>query len=214
VIEVTPQGTIAWQFGQKGKLGNGPKHLANPRSAERLTNGHTLIADQSNKRIIEVSMAGEIVWSYEGSGQRLQAPTYATMLANGNLLIVDWGGHVVYEVTTKGKTVWSYGQFGASGAEIGLLFHPEHAYRLPSGNTMIADTQNHRLIEVSPTGEIVWQYGGGQQFLPRVGRFGMQFATPIAGWRLPNGHVVVQHAGKGHVVEVDKDLNILFQFAP
>jgi hypothetical protein len=47
-----------------------------------------------------------------------------------------------------------------------------------------------------------------------VGRFGMQFVTPIAAWRLPNGHVVVQHAGKGHVVEVDKDLNILFQFAP
>lgn len=214
VIEVTPQGTMAWQFGQRGKLGNGPKHLANPRSAERLTNGHTLIADQSNKRVIEVSMAGEIVWSYEGSTQRLQAPTYATMLTNGNLLIVDWGGHIVYEVTNKGKVVWSYGQFGASGADKGLLFHPEYAYRLPSGNTMIADTQNHRVIEVSPAGEVAWQYGGAPPYLPRVGRFGMQFATPIAAWRMPNGHVVVQHAGKGHVVEVDKDLNILFQFAP
>jgi DNA-binding beta-propeller fold protein YncE len=214
VIEVTAQGTIAWQFGQKGKLGNGPKHLANPRSAERLTNGHTLIADQSNKRVIEVSMAGEIVWSFEGATQRLQAPTYATMLANGHLLIVDWGGHIVYEVTTKGKVVWSYGQFGASGADHGLLFHPEYAYRLPSGNTMIADTQNHRVVEVTPQGEIVWQYGGQPAYLPRVGRFGMQFVTPIAAWRLPNGHVVVQHAGKGHVVEVDKDLNILFQFAP
>jgi outer membrane protein assembly factor BamB len=214
VIEVTPAGTITWQFGQRGKLGNGPKHLANPRSAERLTNGHTLIADQSNKRIIEVSMAGEIVWGFEGAAQRLQAPTYATMLTNGNLLIVDWGGHIVYEVTKAGRMVWSHGQFGASGSDHGLLFHPEYAYRLPNGHTMIADTQNHRLIEVTPAGEIAWQYGGGQAYLPRVGRFGMQFATPIAGWKLPNGNVVVQHAGKGHVIEVDKDLNILFQYAP
>ena len=38
--------------------------------------------------------------------------------------------------------------------------------------------------------------------------------TPIAAWRLPSGHVVVQHAGKGHVVEVDRDLAIQFQFSP
>jgi DNA-binding beta-propeller fold protein YncE len=215
VLEVTPQGAMVWEFGQFGKLGAGAKQLANPRSAERLTNADTLIADQSNKRVIEVSPAGEIVWSYEGGGtHRLQAPTYATMQPNGHMLVVDWGGHVVYEVTMPGKVVWSYGQFGRSGADAGLLFHPEHAHRLPNGNTMIADTQNHRVLEVTPAGEIVWQCGGDAQHLPRVGRFGIQFLTPIAGWRLPNGHAVIQHAGKGHVVEVDRELNILFQFTP
>jgi hypothetical protein len=215
VLEVTPAGATVWEFGQFGKLGAGAKQLANPRSAERLTNADTLIADQSNKRVIEVNPAGEIVWTFEGGGtHRLQAPTYATMLPNGNMLVVDWGGHVVYEVAMPGKVVWTYGQFGRSGADAGLLFHPEHAHRLPTGNTMIADTQNHRVLEVTPAGETVWQCGGDPAHLPRVGRFGIQFLTPIAGWRLPNGHAVIQHAGKGHVVEVDRELNILFQFTP
>ncbi|MDB5099902.1 MAG: hypothetical protein JWM80_4323 [Cyanobacteria bacterium RYN_339] len=215
VVEVTAQGAMVWEFGQFGKLGAGAKQLANPRSAERLTNADTLIADQSNKRVIEVSPAGEIIWTFEGGGShRLQAPTYATMLPNGNMLVVDWGGHVVMEVSMPGKVIWTYGQYGRSGSEPGLLFHPEHAHRQPNGNTMIADTQNHRVVEVTPSGETVWQCGGDPAHLPRVGRFGIQFLTPIAGWRLPNGHAVIQHAGKGHVVEVDRELNILFQFTP
>lgn len=214
VVEVSPQGAIAWEFGQFGKMGAGPKQLANPRSAERLTNGDTLIADQSNRRVIEVTHGGEVAWALDASQLKLQAPTYATMLATGNLLVVDWGGHVVYEVTPQGKAVWSYGELGRSGDGANCLFHPEHATRLPNGNTLIADTQNHRVIEVTPAGEIAWRYGGDPQHLPRVGRFGMQYLTPIAAWRMANGHVVVQHAGKGHVVEVDRDLNIIFQFAP
>jgi DNA-binding beta-propeller fold protein YncE len=214
IIEVTGQGAIVWEFGQFGKLGAGAKQLSNPRSAERLTNGDTLIADQSNRRVIEVSPAGEVVWALDAGALKLQAPTYATMLTTGNLLVVDWGGHVVYEVTPQGKPIWSYGELGRNGDGPNCLFHPERAFRLPNGNTLIADTQNHRVIEVTPAGEIAWQYGGDPRFLPKVGRFGLQYLTPIAAWRLANGHVVVQHAGKGHVVEVDRDLNVLFQFAP
>lgn len=214
VVEITQQSKIIWEFGQFGKLGGGGKQLANPRSAERLTNGNTLIADQSNRRVIEVTPAGEVVWQHEGGSQKLQAPTYATMLTNGNLLIVDWGGHVVYEITAAGKVVWSYGELGRNGDGPNCLFHPEHATRLPTGNTLISDTQNHRVIEVTPQGEVAWRYGGDPDHLPRVGRFGLQYMTPIAAWRLANGYTVVQHAGKGHVVEVDRDLNVLFQFAP
>ncbi|MEB3222394.1 MAG: hypothetical protein VKS61_09985 [Candidatus Sericytochromatia bacterium] len=214
VIELSPEGRIVWSFGEPGKLGAGAHQLANPRSAERLTNGNTLIADQSNKRVIEVSPAGEIVWRFEGAAQRLQAPTHATKLVNGHLLVVDWGAHMVYEVSTDGRVVWSHGELGRASDDPRCLFHPEHAMRLPDGNTLIADTQNHRVLEVSPAGEIVWQYGGVPASYPRVGRFGLHLMTPIAAWRLPAGQTVVQHAGKGHVVEVEPDLSIAYQFAP
>jgi hypothetical protein len=214
VVELTPEGQIAWSFGELGKLGAGAHQLANPRSAERLTNGNTLIADQSNKRVIEVSPAGEIVWRFEGGAQRLQAPTYATKLVNGHLLVVDWGAHMVYEVSTDGRVVWSHGELGRASDDPRCLFHPEHAMRLPDGNTLVTDTQNHRVIELSPAGEIVWQCGGVPARYPRVGRFGLHLLTPIAAWRLPTGQTVIQHAGKGHVVEVDPDLSITFQFAP
>ncbi|MEB3329035.1 MAG: hypothetical protein VKQ33_07370, partial [Candidatus Sericytochromatia bacterium] len=214
VVELTADGQIAWSFGEPGKLGAGPRQLANPRSAERLTNGNTLIADQSNRRVIEVSPGGEIVWRFEGGAQRLQAPTYATKLISGHLLVVDWGAHMVYEVSTDGRVVWSHGELGRASSDPRCLFHPEHAVRLPDGNTLVTDTQNHRVIEVSPAGEVVWQCGGVPARYPRVGRFGLNLLTPIAAWRLPSGQTVIQHAGKGHVVEVEPDLRITFQFAP
>lgn len=214
VIELSPAGEIVWEFGEFGRLGAGAKQLSNPRSAERLTNGNTLIADQSNRRVIEVTPLGEVVWRYEGGAQKLQAPTYATKLLNGHLLVVDWGAHMVYEVAPDGRVVWSHGQLGRGDADPHCLFHPEHATRLPGGNTLIADTQNHRVVEVTPEGEVAWQYGGTPAHYPRVGRFGLQFLTPIAAWRLPTGQVVVQHAGKGHVIEVEPDLSISFQYVP
>lgn len=214
VLELNAAGEIVWEFGEFGRLGASAKQLANPRSAERLSNGHTLIADQSNRRVIEVTPLGEVVWRYEGGAQKLLAPTYVTKLLNGHLLVVDWGAHMVYEVALDGRIVWSHGQLGRGDADAQCLFHPEHATRLPSGNTLIADTQNHRVVEVTPAGEIAWQYGGTPACYPRVGRFGLQFLTPIAAWRLPTGQVVVQHAGKGHVVEVENDLSINFQYVP
>jgi uncharacterized protein (UPF0248 family) len=214
VIEINPAGEIVWEFGEFGRLGAGAKQLSNPRSAERLTNGNTLIADQSNRRVIEVTPLGEVVWRYEGGAQKLLAPTYATKLLNGHLLLVDWGAHMVYEVAPDGRLVWSHGQLGRGDADPACLFHPEHAIRLPSGNTLIADTQNHRVVEVAPGGGVVWQYGGDSACYPRIGRFGLQLLTPIAAWRLPTGQTVVQHAGKGHVVEVEPDLSITFQYVP
>ncbi|MEB3284389.1 MAG: PQQ-binding-like beta-propeller repeat protein [Candidatus Sericytochromatia bacterium] len=214
VVEIAPTGEIVWEFGEFGRLGAGAKQLSNPRSAERLLNGNTLIADQSNRRVIEVTPLGEVVWRYEGSAQKLLAPTYATKLPDGNLLLVDWGAHMVYEVSPDGRVVWSHGQLGRGDVDAQCLFHPEHATRLPGGNTLIADTQNHRVLEVTPQGEICWQYGGQPAYYPRVGRFGLQLLTPITAWKLPTGQVVVQHAGKGHVVEVESDLSISFQYVP
>lgn len=214
VLEIDASGALVWQFGVRGKLGAGPRQLANPRSAERLTNGHTLIADQSNKRLIEVDAAGTVAWQLDhAGGQRLQAPAYATRLENGNVLVVDWGAHVVYELTPAGGVVWQFGQFGRSGAEPHLLAHPEHASRAPNGHTLICDTQNHRVLEIDGQGRLAWQYGGAGHW-PRVGRFGLQYLTPVAAWALPDGTVLVQHAGKGHIVLVDRDLAVRFQHAP
>ncbi len=214
VLEVNPQGQTIWEFGQAGKLGTGSQSLANPRSAERLTNGHTVIADQSNRRIVVVNERSELVWRFDGAKTPLYAPTYATLLPGGNVLIVDWGGHTVLEFNAQGKLVWFYGQMGRSGVEPGLLSHPEHASRLSNGNTLIADTQNHRVIEVNPERELTWQYGGNAECWPTVGRFGLQMLTPVAAWLLPDGHIVVHHAGQGRIVEVNRSRQVVFQYAP
>lgn len=58
VIEVTPTGAnggdIVWQFGT-GDAGAGATQLNLPYHASRLANGHTLIADRGNNRLLEVA---------------------------------------------------------------------------------------------------------------------------------------------------------------
>ncbi|HEY9766423.1 MAG TPA: hypothetical protein V6C82_08650, partial [Chroococcales cyanobacterium] len=168
----------------------------------------TMIADTGNRRVIEVNSAQEIVWT-KGD---LNSPYHAVRLPHGNILVTLWGDHQVVEMDDLGRNIWSYGQIGYSGNEENQLFHPEFATRLENGHTLIADTQNHRVIEVDRDRRIVWQYGGASQFLGRIGRFGMQLNTPVACWRLGSGNTAVIHAGKNHAVELDPELNILWQY--
>jgi hypothetical protein len=167
-----------------------------------------LIADFGNRRVVEVTVAGDVRWGREG----FKGPAYASRLPSGNTLVCDWADHQVLEIDPKGTVVWSFGQGGFGGAGSNQLYHPEHAVRLENGNTLIADTQNHRVIEVSPAREIVWQYGGDAAFLGRKGRFGIQLNTPVIAWRLSEGTTLVVHAGKSHIVELDTELNILWHF--
>ena len=50
-----------------GVAGSGPDQLNNPNSAELLANGHILIADENNNRVIEVNRDHQIVWSVRQS---------------------------------------------------------------------------------------------------------------------------------------------------
>ncbi len=74
---------------------SGAGALNNPNSAELLANGHILIADENNNRVIEVTRAGRIVWQY-GSGSPsvttpVQFAAFASRLPNGHTLVTDSG---------------------------------------------------------------------------------------------------------------------------
>lgn len=207
VIEVRDQ-AIVWQFGKRGNAAGDAKHLNQPRSAERTAQHTVVIADFGNGRVLEVSNTQDVVACLNG----FKAPAYAAKLAGGTFLVVDWGAHQVLECDERGKALWSYGQAGFSGKGENQLFHPEFAWRLENGHTLIADTQNHRVIEVNRERELQWQYGGDPMYLGRKGRFGMQFNTPVAAWRLPSGNTMVFHAGNNHLLEVDPELNIVWHF--
>jgi hypothetical protein len=62
VILVDPNGRIVWQY--PGSNTNDSDQLNSPNSAELLENGHILISDENNDRVIRVSPAGQIVASY------------------------------------------------------------------------------------------------------------------------------------------------------
>lgn len=90
-----------------------------PRDADRLPNGHTLIADSNGNRIVEVDQAGEIVWSvdiafpYEverlgtgdesAGGQSARALDLRSQTVDSDAVSVEVDGGLVAWVTTSIK---------------------------------------------------------------------------------------------------------------
>ena len=82
-------------------------------------NGHTLITDSNNSRIVETDLAGDVFWEYftntRPGSNAMPFPTRAVRLANGNTLISDQFNHQVIEVNQAGLIVASYGTINSPG---------------------------------------------------------------------------------------------------
>ena len=101
--------------------------------ASRLTNGHTLITDSNNSRIVETDAAGDVFWQYftnntnnnpRPGSNPMPFPTRAVRLANGDTLISDQFNHQVIRVdmsldlgnsVRSGVIVASYGTINNPG---------------------------------------------------------------------------------------------------
>jgi glucose/arabinose dehydrogenase len=90
VIEVDRDGRILWSL-------DGFKY---PASAQRLDNGHTLVADARQGRVAEFDREGRLVWERTG----LQQCYSAQRLPDGGTLLSDRSG--VREITADGKERW------------------------------------------------------------------------------------------------------------
>ncbi|MBC7542266.1 MAG: PQQ-binding-like beta-propeller repeat protein [Candidatus Sericytochromatia bacterium] len=203
VIEVdTTNDEIIWQFGETGKSGHEPGRLANPRWAQRLASGNTLIADQSNNRLVEVDPDGEIVWQW-GSWELLNGPYCCQRLDGGSTLVTDWSNHVVFEVGPDDRVTWTFGQPKHGGDGAGQLHYPEMAIRLLNGNTLIVDTRNNRILEVHPEGDLIWRYTG--EGLHKLN-------GPTYAQRLTDGHTVIVHGGNRQSIEVDPEGQVLWKY--
>jgi len=211
VMLVNEAGQIIWQYGEAGVPGSGPNQLNTPVQntwiPERLVNdgagsfipnGHVLITDQVNERIIEVTLNKQIVWQYGMTGvagcdaNQLNNPNSAELLANGHILISDESNNRVIEVTRGKQIVWSYGSC-TSGELNGAAF----ASRLLNGDTLITDSGNNRAIEVDTYGNIVWSYVTNA----RAGS--VSNPNPTRAIRLRNGNTLISDQFNNQVIEVN-----------
>jgi flagellar biosynthesis/type III secretory pathway chaperone len=158
VMLVNRDGDIVWQYGTFGVTGAGPNELSAPVQSTYLPNGHVLITDQGNQRIIEVERGHhEIVWQYGTTGvagagpNQLNNPNSAELLENGHILISDESNNRAIEVNRAKHIVATY---SAEGTVSGVAF----ASRLDNGHTLITDSNNNRIVEVNAKDEVVWQY--------------------------------------------------------
>jgi hypothetical protein len=89
--------------------------------ASRLSNGHTLITDSNNARIVETDESGAVFWQFftnaRAGSNTTPLPTRAVRLAGGNTLISDQFNDQVIEVTaaTTPTIVASYGTINSPG---------------------------------------------------------------------------------------------------
>jgi hypothetical protein len=98
VIEVDPQGKTVWSYG--------PLVLKHQHCAWVLENGHLLVTDNGNARVIEVDRATQqVVWEYS-EGLKMLIEGCAYRLPSGNTLITDSGNYRILEVTPDKKKVW------------------------------------------------------------------------------------------------------------
>src|SRR5262249_45990850 len=99
--------------------------------ASRLPNGHTLITDSGNSRIVETDEHGNDFWHFftnarTGSNPS-PLPTRAVRLTNGDTLISDQFNNQVIRVDAAGNIVASYGTINDPG------FNPGSALTIMNG---------------------------------------------------------------------------------
>jgi len=205
VMIIDPMGQIIWQYGQGGVTGSGPNQLNTPVQNTWLPDGHILITDQGNQRIIEVTLEGKLVWQYGQTGvsgdsaNQLNSPNSAELLANGHILIADESNNRVIEVTRAGSIVWSYGC-----ATCTQLNGAAFASRLNNGHTLITDSNNNRILEVDHDGNVVWSYSTNS----RPGS--VSSPLPTRAVRLRNGNTLISDQYNMQVIEVTPDKKIVF----
>jgi hypothetical protein len=226
VLLVDRHGRIVWQYGEFGVVGAGPDQLNTPvqntwvpvddeqanneasHSERRIPQGHVLITDQGNARIIEVRVSDkQIVWEYDG----LNNPNCAELLKNGHILICDENNNQALEVThTKPSTiVHTYVMAG------GVLFNGvAFASRLPNGHTLVTDAGNARIVETDENGTVFWQYftNTDPKSNPRCISGTCTGPLPTRALRLRNGNTLISDQYNHRVIEVSPDFQIVRTF--
>ncbi|HEY7311182.1 MAG TPA: HEAT repeat domain-containing protein [Gemmataceae bacterium] len=82
-------------------------HATNMAGLDLLPNGHVLITQSNNNKVIEFDQSGKSVLELDAAGART-----ATGLPNGHVLVASQNNRRVYELDRAGKTVWEHKESG------------------------------------------------------------------------------------------------------
>jgi acetyl esterase/lipase len=186
VVEYDPRqpadGNIVWEYGPT-------EGLKLTISAERLSNGNTVIADTGLGKLVEVTPAGQVVWQYVNpdlAGNRMR---HCRRTPSGTTLIAVEAASKIIEVDRAGKIIWSWSTPGAGPRR------PYQAKRLPNGNTLISLMNPGEVVEVNPAGEVVRSVGGSGPV-----RIGWASGFDL----LPDGNLLVGDYTGQRLIEIDR----------
>ncbi len=181
-----------------------------PSDAGALGGYNLLIADRGNNRLLLVSPAKTILWTYDFVGLGPNDGADDAFFMDGGKKIIASLEHSqviqIIDVATK-QVVWQYGELGKRGSAPGYLNFPDDAYMLPNGDVMVADIRNCRILEIAPDKHIVRQAG----VTGRCGSHAPYLYAPNGDTPLPNGHVLISTIDDHSLVELDENWKEVFR---
>lgn len=193
VQEVDSDKNVVWKVGEPT--------IENAESAQRLDNGHTVIADNAKHAVLELNDKDQEIWRFDvPNNNHRPEPTMRQVrrLENGNTLICASTEDEVWEVTPDKKIVWRY-----------KVPFPYLATRLENGNTLISSgdgygsQRGYFLIEVDKAGGTVWKYGGEDAPADQ------QLKWPSGFVRRPDGTTYVSEAQGRDIKVISPDKRVL-----
>jgi hypothetical protein len=167
VTERNSKGEVVWE-----------RKFLQPLAAQRLANGHTLIANR--QAVVEIDRTGRQVFSYSPpAGAEIMR---ASKLPGGDVVLITQLGVTRFvRVNRFGREVKSFGvEVSTSGGRLGAT---------PSGHVLVPELDNNRICEYDRSGRLVRE---------------IPAARPIAAVGLPNGHVIVTSMTEKRALELDR----------
>lgn len=176
VTERTSKGHVVWEV-----------KADEPLAAQRLPNGHTLIATKAG--LSEVNRDGREVFQYAAPAGT--AIMRARKLPGGDVLMITQvgGGTLFVRLDAYGQEVKRFGvDVGTSGGRLDVT---------KSGNVLVPEMYSNRVVEYDVNGKVVRAFNIEQ---------------PIACVALPNGNVVVTSMTQNRAVELDRSNKEVWQY--
>ena len=128
--------------------------------------GRLLIADRGNNRLLLVSAAKQVLWTYPSASAPAPAggfyfPDDAFFARGGREIISNEEDNdtIVRIAFPSGRILWSYGHPRVAGSAPGYLNQPDDAYVLRNGTVTVADATNCRILFIPPAGSPTSQIG-------------------------------------------------------
>jgi hypothetical protein len=128
--------------------------------------GHLLIADRGNDRLLVIDAARKLQWQYPSATMPpppggFYFPDDAFFFDEGTGIISNQeDNHTIVEIGyPSGKILWQYGHPGQPGTAPDYLNQPDDAYVLKNGEITVADAMNDRILFISPRGTPLGQIG-------------------------------------------------------
>jgi DNA-binding beta-propeller fold protein YncE len=196
---------IVWRYGTPGTSGAGANQLWNPDDAIMLRDGHIIVSDIKNCRVLLLTPGTQTPLQQLGRtghcshrpGTRFSSPNGAFPQNGGRFLVTEIGGDWITSMGLDGVVSWSTHAPGVA--------YPSDTNQIGPDRYLTVDySQPGKIVEFDHTGRLVWQYAPtGADRLDKP-----SLAEP-----LPNGDILATDDDNNRVIVVDPTTNkIVWQY--